>query len=98
MNNLIEKIRKAAVTEPKKPEQQFMKLSEELGEACQAYLSSQGISGNKYKGLDQDNVKEELVDVIMVAIALLCQLGTSNQDIENLVERKIHKWVSKQQH
>ncbi|AVI93388.1 conserved protein of unknown function [Oenococcus oeni] len=98
MDNLIDQIRKAAATEPKKTEQQFMKLSEELGEACQAYLSSQGTSGNKYKNLNQESVKEELVDVVLVAMALLSQLGTSDQDIKSLAERKISKWLSKQNH
>ncbi len=98
MENIVDKIRKATETEPKNPEQQFMKLIEELGEASQAYLSSKGISGNKYKQLSENNVKEELVDVLLVTFALLSQLGATDDEIETLIDRKINKWLHNQSH
>ncbi|KRL05853.1 MazG-like family protein [Liquorilactobacillus oeni] len=96
MEQMIDKIRRTAETEPKSPEEQFMKLIEELGEASQAYLSSKGASGNKYKKLDQTNVKEELVDVLLVTYALIVKLGASNEEIEELVNRKVDKWIHNQ--
>jgi NTP pyrophosphatase (non-canonical NTP hydrolase) len=98
MDNMIDKIKKATQSEPKKPEQQFMKLIEEVGEASQAYLSSEGASGNKYKHLDQSNVKEELVDVLLVTFALLSKVGATDEEIEELINRKVDKWIHNQNH
>nr|WP_252895205.1 MazG-like family protein [Liquorilactobacillus satsumensis] len=75
MKYLDDHLKKAANREPKSIEQQFLKLTEEVGEAAQAYLSSKGISGNRYKGLNRNNVKEELVDVLLVNLALLIRVG-----------------------
>lgn len=47
----------------------LLKLTEEVGEVCQAYYSLTSKSNNKNK--TWDDVREELVDVILIATDLL---------------------------
>lgn len=89
-------IKQAALKEPKTIEQQFLKLSEELGEAAQAYLSAKGISGNDYKALTTDNVKEELVDILLVTYAILYKLDISDDELKALLTQKVTKWLAHQ--
>lgn len=96
MEKILVKISEAAKTEPKTIEQLFMKLIEELGEASQAYLSSENISGNNYKNLNREDVKEELVDTLLVTFSLLYKLDSTDREIENLMNKKIDKWLQKQ--
>lgn len=96
MEKTLIKIKEAAKTEPKNVEQLFMKLMEELGEATQAYLSSEKISGNNYKELTKDDVKEELVDTLLVTFSLLYKLDANETEIEQLINKKIDKWKYKQ--
>lgn len=89
-------IKQAAAQEPKTIEQQFLKLSEELGEAAQAYLSSKGVSGNDYKALNTTDVQEELVDILLVTYAILYKLDTSDATLKTLLTQKVTKWLAHQ--
>ena len=94
--NINKRIELLANKEPKTTEQQFMKLMEEVGEASQAYLSAKKVSGNGYKGLDIDDTKEELVDVLIVVKSLLTTIGANQKQVDELLQSKISKWESKQ--
>lgn len=96
--NLLEKIRQASLQEPKTIQQQFLKLMEELGEACQAYLSAAQASGNRYKNLNQEDLKEELADIMLVTMAILYKLDTTDEELMALLARKTEKWVEKQEY
>lgn len=98
MDDLWHQIQRAAAQEPKTPDQQFLKLMEEVGEASQAYLSSQKASGADYKQLTVANTQEELVDVLLVTYALLQKLGTTDETLTTLLQTKTAKWLSKQTH
>ncbi|GAJ25737.1 hypothetical protein JCM15457_615 [Liquorilactobacillus sucicola DSM 21376 = JCM 15457] len=96
MTNILSDIKKAAQQEPKNVQQQFLKLMEEVGEAAQAYLSAQKASGNRYKDLDINDTKEELVDVLLVTYAILIKLDISQDELNELLKKKINKWLNKQ--
>ncbi|KRL37862.1 MazG-like family protein [Liquorilactobacillus uvarum] len=96
MDDLIVEIEKAAHLEPKSVEQQFLKLMEEVGEAAQAYLSAENVSGNSYKKLNIDNTKEELVDILLVTYAVLVKLDISHAELIKLLKQKTNKWLEKQ--
>lgn len=98
MDELWHQIQQAATQEPKTPDQQFLKLMEEVGEASQAYLSSQKASGAAYKQLTVANTQEELVDVLLVTYALLQKLGTTDDELTTLMHTKTTKWLNKQTH
>ncbi|MBO0477105.1 MazG-like family protein [Vagococcus sp. DIV0080] len=93
---LINRIFKVAETEPKSREQLIIKLMEEVGEVSQAHLSTVKASGSQYKELTDEDFQEELVDTILVTLTLLKKTGISNEELTNLLTKKINKWESKQ--
>lgn len=93
---LFDKIKETSKNEPKSLEQLFIKWMEEMGEASQAFLSSQKASGNQYKGLSLDDLKEELIDTLLVNLALVYKVGMTESEMKNIAQRKINKWIEKQ--
>lgn len=93
---LLDKIKEASKNEPKSLEQLFIKWMEELGETSQAFLSSQKASGNRYKDLSLDDFKEELIDTLLVNLDLIYKVGMTDSEMENIAQKKINKWIEKQ--
>ncbi|KRK36376.1 MazG-like family protein [Loigolactobacillus bifermentans] len=93
---LLEQINQIADQEPKNLTQQTLKLMEEVGEAAQALLSSQGASGSGYKGLTTQNTQEEFVDVLLVTLAILRKLQPDQAITDQLIQQKVAKWAAKQ--
>jgi len=74
-----------------------MKLLEETGELAQTILSSTKAPGCGYKGLTIENSQEEIVDVIIVAIAMFPLLKLNKKKFTTILEKKLDKWVEKSQ-
>jgi hypothetical protein len=83
-------------------DRRMVKLGEEYGEACQAYLSVSSATNGKDK--TWTDVREELVDVIIVAMdILLTQFpdepqGTHEEKmnlVNKMVDKKLVKWAKK---
>lgn len=72
-----------------------VKCMEELGELSEAVLSYTGASGSEYKMKTLDDVKEEAIDIFIVATSIMGKLGMSKEDIIAITEKKIGKWESK---
>ncbi len=84
-----------SANEKKTLEQMVLKLSEEVGETSQAVLSYLNASGNAYKQLGLEDVKEECVDVMLIALALFFRLAESENELEPLMRKKLAKWKEK---
>lgn len=89
---LLNKILEVAAKEPKSIEHLLLKLMEEVGEASQAYLSLNNVSGSKYKSNSKSDFQEELIDSLLVLITLINKTGISKDELEVLIEKKITKW------
>lgn len=81
----------------------MLKLGEEFGEACQAYLSIS--SENNSKNKSWEDVREELTDCIIVAIDLYCHQMPDEADMDQdkkiaslheMLDKKLKKWHKKQ--
>lgn len=81
----------------------MLKLGEEYGEASQAYLSVSSEKNGKNKSWS--DVREELVDVLVVTLDLLCyelpdgsgaDLESIKEAINKELDRKLAKWAKKQ--
>ena len=75
-----------------------LKLSEECGEVAEATLSYLKTNGSQYKEKQLEDVLEENLDVIMVAISNICQLYNYEPDsnkIQDLFDTKLQKWYNK---
>ncbi|WP_017473473.1 MazG-like family protein [Amphibacillus jilinensis] len=95
MEELIQQIKQMSALEKKTLEQMGLKLSEEAGEVSQAILSHVKASGNAYKELGLDEVKEECVDVMLIAFALFFTLSQSEEELKGLIGKKMKKWKEK---
>ncbi len=91
----LTKIRELSIGNKKSLAEIGLKLSEETGEASQALLSYMGANGSGYKGLDSGDVKEECIDVIMVALSLFYKLGGTDEELSSLLDDKTTKWEEK---
>lgn len=96
MNEVLDEIFRTAEKEQKNEQQLVLKLMEEVGETAQALLSSQKSPGSEYKMLTTEDVKEEIADTLLVTFALLHKLGTSKEQLQDLLETKLAKWQAKQ--
>lgn len=106
MNNLIDQIRLANLKRDKKNiDRRLLKLGEEYGEAVQAFLAVTSRNNNKQKSWA--DVREELSDVVIVALDILLtempdeklKGKTRDESIEKRIlseiERKLNKWTHK---
>ncbi len=82
--------------DPKSLQERALKLAEEAGEVAQAVLCATGAPGTAYKGLTLSDVREEAVDAVIVALAILAQVSESKEafetDLERLLDLKCGKW------
>ncbi|MFE0507775.1 MazG-like family protein [Peribacillus butanolivorans] len=95
MEQLLRQIKLLSEKEPKTLEQMALKLSEEVGETSQAVLSYLKANGSEYKQLGINDVKEECVDVILVSLALFYKVAENENELQELIIRKMDKWQSK---
>ena len=96
MDLVLKKVKELADREPKSITQLGLKMCEEVGEAAQAVLSYTSASGSTYKVKGREDVAEECVDTILVALSLIYNLGGYNSDdIEEMMEKKMKKWEKK---
>lgn len=89
------KIRELSIANKKSLEQIGLKLSEETGEVSQALLSYIGANGSGYKNLGSQDVKEECIDVVMVALSLFYKLGGTDEELSSVMGKKTEKWEEK---
>ncbi|WP_096187354.1 MazG-like family protein [Evansella halocellulosilytica] len=95
MEQLLKEIKLLSEREPKTLEQMALKLTEEVGETSQAVLSYLKASGSDYKQLGIDDVKEECIDVVLVALAIYYKLSEDEEEFQKLASKKLNKWESK---
>ncbi len=69
-----------------------IKLSEECGEVSQAYLKSCVLGS---KSAEHSSILEECCDVINVALDIIAELKTTDEEAKEMFERKLNKWESK---
>lgn len=88
-------------TDPKSLIERTLKLSEENGEVSEAVLSYGKVNGSQYKNKKIEDVEEECLDVIMVALSIISQVNNNEiteekiKCIEELFETKLKKWEDK---
>lgn len=96
MNNLeLKSIESLSLSNKKSLEQIVLKLSEETGELAQALLSYRSASGSEYKNLGSEDVKEECVDVVIVALSMFYKMGGTDEEFAQIFDKKVQKWQDK---
>lgn len=98
VNLNMSRINKLTQLDNKSLLERTLKLSEECGEVAEATLSYLKTNGSQYKEKGFDDVLEENLDVIMIAISNICQLynyETDSKFIQDLFDTKLQKWYNK---
>lgn len=76
--------------------ERLLKLSEESGEACSAYLAYSGsVNASKSETGTVSNLAEEVIDTIIVAYDILVHLGIDADKLKDIANVKLTKWESK---
>lgn len=91
----LKDIKQLSIENEKSLEQIALKLTEETGEVSQALLSYLKANGSEYKGLTDEDVKEECIDVIIVAISLFYKLNGQEKEFISIFDKKVAKWKEK---
>lgn len=99
MNNILDLERLKQITLSSIPihmGERLIKLSEESGEACSAYLAFSGsINASKSESGTKEAFAEEVLDTIIVAYDILVHLNIHNETLSAIADRKLTKWDSK---
>jgi NTP pyrophosphatase (non-canonical NTP hydrolase) len=96
MNDLIKRVLEiSASQEGKDVTQMTLKGAEEMGELAQAVLSYTNAPGSKHRKLDLEDVKEEIIDVFLIMVALAAKVGMNEEEFLQIAEKKIEKWINK---
>ncbi len=52
-------------------------------------------NGSEYKALEADDVREECVDVIIVALSLFYKMNGEDSEFQEIFDSKVEKWKEK---
>lgn len=75
-----------------------LKLTEETGEVAEAVLSYSNAYACGYKGKTNEDIKEECVDVIIMALSIIAQTNNYSiptKEVIDMMITKMDKWESK---
>jgi len=92
----LQKIQKLSLEEKKSLLERTIKLQEEVGELAQQVLIQTGSSGSHHKKAPTNDVKQEVVDVTLVALSIFFLEGGTPLELEKIVEAKMGKWEASQ--
>lgn len=92
MTNLNEYIRNLSIQDKKTLSQKALKTCEEVGELAKAILPFDSAPGTNHRFIDRDKVLEEIADVYLTNISIAYSLGFTDEEIEDMIQKKSVKW------
>ena len=85
-------IKDLSVKDEKTLSQKTLKLVEEVGELAKVILPFDSAHGTSYRFTDKEKILEELVDVHLTNISILHSLGFSEDEFNDMLNKKSRKW------
>ena len=72
-----------------------LKLSEETGELAAEALKLSGLKGKNGKSVEEvkQDLKEEEVDSLIMSLDILFFIGTTEKELNALLNKKLDKWL-----
>jgi len=92
MTNLNDYIRNLSVQDKKTLSQKALKTCEEVGELAKAILPFDSAPGTNHRFIDRDKILEEIADVYLTNISIAYSLGFTDEEIEDMIQKKSVKW------
>lgn len=95
--DLLKFIEQLSVADKKTLSQKGLKLAEECGELAKCILPYETAPGSLHKIVHKNQILENSVDSILVALSIAYSLGYTNDDIQTMMQNKATYWANLQQ-
>lgn len=91
-----EYIKDLSIKDKKTLSQKALKLVEEVGELAKVILPYDSASGTNHRFTNREAILEEIIDVYLTNISIAHSLNFSDEEINEMLERKSRKWAELQ--
>jgi len=91
-----EYIKDLSIKDKKTLSQKTLKLVEEVGELAKVILPYDSASGTNHRFTNRESILEEIIDVYLTNISIAHSLNFSDEEINEMLERKSKKWAQLQ--
>lgn len=94
--DLLQFVKELSATDKKNLNQKVLKLMEEAGELAKVALPFEHAFGTNHRFVTPTRILEEAVDTILVALSVPYSLGFDDDDIAEMMRRKLDFWAELQ--
>lgn len=91
-NETLKYIRNLSKQDRKTLTQKCLKIAEETGELSKAILPFENAAGTNHRFTYKDQILEEVVDILLTAVSVAMSLDFTDEDLSNMIDRKVAKW------
>ena len=92
MTNLNDYIKSLSIKDKKTLSQKALKTCEEVGELAKAILPFDSAPGTNHRFIDREKILEEIADVYLTNISIAYSLDFTDEEIEDMIQKKAMKW------
>ena len=97
MNKFLDDfIKDLSIKDKKTLSQKGLKLTEEVGELARAILPYDSAPGTNHRFSDREQILEEIVDVYLTNISIAHSLGFTDEEMNDMLNKKSKKWAQLQ--
>ena len=97
MNKFLDDfIKDLSIKDKKTLSQKGLKLAEEVGELARAILPYDSAPGTNHRFSDREQILEEIVDVYLTNISIAHSLGFTDEEMNDMLNKKSKKWAELQ--
>ena len=97
MNKFLDDfIKDLSIKDKKTLSQKGLKLAEEVGELARAILPYDSAPGTNHRFSDREQILEEIVDVYLSNISISHSLGFTDEEVNEMLNKKSKKWAQLQ--
>ena len=97
MNKFLDDfIKDLSIKDKKTLSQKGLKLVEEVGELARAILPYDSAPGTNHRFSDREQILEEIVDVYLSNISISHSLGFTDEEVNEMLNKKSKKWAKLQ--
>lgn len=93
---LLNFIKQLSERDKKNLSQKALKAAEEVGELAKAVLPFDNAYGTTHRFIDKNKILEEVADVILTALSVAYDVGGSDEEVADMMEKKSIKWAELQ--